>query len=931
MTNSKAPSWNDIRARAAAFASEWAKATDERAQAQMFWVEFFAIFSIDFKRVATFEAHARRITTGNHGRIDVFWPGVLIAEHKSAGKSLDDAEDQALDYIESIDPNQRPQAIITSDFAHIRLLDLKAGGEPVTINTTDLAIEIERFGFIAGYKKKTYDNEEEANIQAAKLMGSLYEELSKDGYEGHEASILLTRLLFLLFGDDTGMWERNLFAEYISERTNQDGSDLGPQLSLLFQELDRPTEKRSQSLDDHIKRFPYVNGNLFKERLDIPTFDRTMRDQLLKCFSFEWGKISPAVFGSLFQTIKSKEARRELGEHYTPEKFILRTIGPLFLDELTARVEAAKDNAQQLNKIREQLRKQNYLDPACGCGNFLIVAYRHLRRLELQILLHLQRLTPGDPQLSMDPTHGLAVTLDQFSGIEIEEWPARIAETAMFLADHQSNLELAEAFGETPDRLPITKTANIVIGNALRTKWTDVCPIGDNTLIFGNPPFMGKFTRSREEGLQLQEVFNHARGSGDIDYVCAWFAKASDFMAGTRVRAALVATNSISMGEQPSVLWAHLFRNGMAIDFAHRTFGWTSEAPGAAAVHVVIVGFSDSSAGTQNIKRLFVYEDIKRDPREIRVSDINPYLVPGPNILVSSRRTPLQENVLKMAFGSMPNDGQHLLLSVEEAETIIKSDPVAAKFIRKVIGARELIQGMSRFCLWLEDASPADIRASKVLLERIELVRLERAASNREATKKLAATPHLFGEIRQPHSSYLAIPSISSSTRRYVPIGFSPPEVIATNKILTIEGADLYCFGLLCSSAFNAWNAAISGRLKSDFQVSIEITYNNFPWPDNPANKNRIEAAAQAVIDARDGYPTASLADLYDPLAMPKDLVEVHRTLDGLVLAAYGLKKDATENEILAELFKRYQQLTKDEQLNFEQKPKRKNNKKESA
>lgn len=927
MTNSKAPSWNDIRTRAAAFASEWATATDERAQAQMFWVDFLAIFSIDFKRVATFEAHARRITTGNPGSIDVFWPRVLLAEHKSAGKSLDVAEHQALDYIESIDPNERPHAIITSDFAHIRLLDLEAGGEPVTINTKDLANEIERFGFIAGYKKKTYDNEEEANIQAAKLMGSLYEELSKDGYEGHEASILLTRLLLLLFGDDTGMWERNLFAEYISERTNQDGSDLGPQLSLLFQELGRPTEKRSQSLDDLIKRFPYVNGNLFHERLDIPTFDRTMRDQLLECFSFEWGKISPAVFGSLFQTIKSKEARRELGEHYTPEKFILRTIGPLFLDELTARVEAAKDNAQQLKKIREQLRKQNYLDPACGCGNFLIVAYRHLRRLELQILLHLQRLTPGDLQLSMDPTHGLAVTLDQFSGIEIEEWPARIAETAMFLADHQSNLELAEAFGETPDRLPITKTANIVIGNALRTKWTDVCPIGDNTLIFGNPPFGGTSLINAEQKLDLNNVWDGIKGSGNLDYVTCWHLVAARHMSGCNARTALVSTNSLSHGQQPPVIWNTLHGLDVEIDFAHRTFSWVSEAPGKAAVHCIILGFSKRQ--TKKNKTIFYYDDIKGEPSARNARNINGYLIDAPDILVENRSDSISPNTQKMLKGSQPTDAGHLSdISQEEAKRIREADHIASKYLRKLIGAQELINNQERWCLWLKDATPQDIRNSPELSKRIASVKTFREASTKAATRKDAATPHLFQEDRQPSTRYLAVPSVSSETRKYVPMALFETDVIANNLVLTISNADLYTFGMLHSSVFMTWNATVSGRLKSDYRISAEITYNTFPWPDNPANKNQIEAAAQTVLNARNNHPTASLADLYDPLAMPKDLVDAHKSLDGLVLAAYGLKKDAAENEILAELFKRYQQLTKDEQLNFEQKTKRKNNKK---
>lgn len=927
MTNSKAPSWNDIRKRAATFAAEWAGKTDERADAQTFWNEFLAIFSIDRKRVATFEAHARRITTGNHGRIDVFWPRVLLAEHKSAGKSLDDAEAQALDYYESIDTAEQPSVIITSDFAHLRILDLESGGRAVTINTKDLVIEIEQFGFIAGYKMPHFETEEEANIEAARLMGAVYEELSKDGYEGHEASILLTRLLFLLFGDDTGMWQRGLFAEFITERTTPDGSDLGPQLSMLFQELDHLETKRSQALDDYLTRFPYVNGGLFKERLDIPAFDRGMRDQLLKCCSFDWSRISPAVFGSLFQTIKSKEARRELGEHYTPENYILRLIGPLFVDDLQTRVEAAKDNAQQLKKIREQLRKQSYLDPACGCGNFLIVAYRELRRLELQILLHLQRLTPNETQLSLDPTLGLAVTLDQFHGIEIEEWPARIAETAMFLVDHQCNLELAQAFGETPDRLPITKTAKIVIANALHSDWTTICPIDDHTLIFGNPPFMGRYTRSKEETTDLQAAFNGAKGSGNIDYVCAWFAHAARYLQNTKGKTAFVSTNSITMGEQPATLWSNLRERGMHIDFAHRTFAWVSEAPGAAAVHVVIIGFSHHESKTRT---LFDYSDLKGEPIVRTVKEINPYLVDAPWVIISSRRKPISDNAPIMRFGSMPHDGGYLLLDESEATEIKKIDPVAKEYIRRLIGSAELIRNTARYCLWLVDAPATVYTTSKTIRERCAAVVEVRKVSPDPSAVKAVSTPGLFKARRQPVNKYLAVPRVSSETRMYVPLAFFEPDVIATDAVLTIDNADILCFGLISSRAFNVWNAAVSGRLKSDYRISAEITYNNYPWPENQTNHPAIEAAAQAVIDARESHPNASLADLYDPLAMPKDLADAHRTLDKQVLAAYGLASTATDNEILSELFIRYTALTTAEQLDL-QTPKRKITKRSST
>jgi type I restriction-modification system DNA methylase subunit len=918
----KPPSWNEIRTSAAAFAARWAEETNEKAEAQTFWNEFLGIFGIDRRRVAVFEKRAQRTSTAGGGFIDIFWPGTLIAEHKSAGKSLEDAEQQAIDYLESIDVDDFPGLVITSDFATLRIRDLGGDNKPYSFPLTKLPEEIDRLGHLAGYRKREFSggDEEAANVKAAKLMGRLYEELSRNGYEGHDASILLVRLLFLMFGDDTGMWEKGLFAEFIDARTAPDGSDLGAQLAHLFQVLDKEETSRPAAIDELLARFPYVNGHLFAERIDIPAFDRRMRDELVTATAFDWGKISPAVFGSLFQAIKSKEARRELGEHYTTEANIMKAIGPLFLDELDEAFAQAKDNKNRLEALHERLAGIRVLDPACGCGNFLVVAYRQLRRLELKVLTRLRELS-GERQLVLDVDSLSRIRISQFFGIEIEEWPARIAETAMFLVDQQANQELALAFGRAPDRLPIRIAPTIQMGNALQTAWDSILQFGPDTYVVGNPPFMGKYTRSEEEGRLLQHVFGNTRGSGDLDYVCAWFAKASDYISGTKARAAFVATNSIAMGEQPAVLWHRLKANNMAIDFAHQTFGWDSEAPGAAAVHVVIVGFSDQTTSGNAKKRLFVYDHLKSVPREIQVSAINAYLVDGPGVLVSSSRTPLQDFVPRMVFGSMPNDGQHLLLSAEEAEDLRRSDPTVARFIRRLIGAREMIQGQERYCLWLTDAQPSDIRNSRVILERVSSVKREREASKRQATKRLAATPHLFGEIRQPKTEYLAVPSISSSTRRYVPVGFFGPDVIASNKILMVEGADMYSFGLMNSSVFNAWNSAISGRLKSDFQISIEITYNNFPWPDTPSNRDQIEAAAQGVTDARNNHPGASLADLYDPLTMPRDLVDAHHKLDREVLAAYGLKPTSTESEILSNLFGRYSALTAD--LFTDQKPKK--------
>jgi hypothetical protein len=739
-------------------------------------------------------------------------------------------------------------------------------------------------------------------------MGQLYDAAEAAGYKDHEANVLLTRLLFLMFGDDTAMWARGLFYSFVHDRTSDDASDLGAQLAMLFQVLNTPEAERPANLDQTLVDFPYVNGGLFSENLRIAAFTPDMRHALIKAMRFGWGGISPAVFGSLFQSVKSKELRRELGEHYTPEKTIMKVIGPLFLDDLKERLTGAKGSPQKLRNLRNELATYNFIDPACGCGNFLIVAYREMRRLELQILKQLRDLKE-DNQLSLDPTLGLQVTVSQFSGIEIEEWPSKVAETAMFLVDHQMNLELAEEFGQTPDRLPIKQMLNVRVGNALTTDWRDVCPIGDNTLILGNPPFMGRYTRDKDTHTsELKSAFGDAKGSGNIDYVCAWFARAADYTGQTEARVAFIATNSVAQGEQPSVVWSYLSQRGMLIDFAHTSFAWSSDAPQAAAVHVVVVGFSRRSKVSG--ARLFLYSTPKSEASEVHAKSINGYLTAGPSVLITPRRTPLDADVQPMSFGSMPNDGGFLLVEPEEAVIIQASDPIAAKYLRKVIGARELIQGQERFCLWLIDAPASDIRASKEITRRAALVAAERTKSKRAATAALATTPTLFGENRQPAHQYLAVPRVSSESRRYVPMALCSPEVIATDSLLTIERADLLTFGVLQGRPFQVWNATVSGRMKSDFRISAEITYNNYPWPvREAAQRAAIEAAAQGVIDARTKHPDQTLADLYNPLGMPPDLLKAHEQLDRVVLAAYGLKPSATDAEVLSALFTRYEEL----------------------
>lgn len=905
---SKPPSWNEIRTNSQQFATRWEGTSDENAESQSFWNEFLGIFGIDRKRVATFEARAKRGSTGGRGRIDLLWPGTLVAEQKSAGRDLETAETQALDYLESIDVKDFPGVIITSDFGNFRVRDLGGDNTPFTFPLADLPKEIDRFGFIAGYRQRKFGDkeEEEANIKAARLMGNLYEELASTGYEGHEASVFMTRLLLLMFADDTGMWEKGLFSEFIETRTQPDGSDLGSQLAMLFQVLNKAETSRPSTIDELLLRFPYVNGHQFSDHIDIPSFDKRMRNELVRCTEFDWSKISPAVFGSLFQAVKSKEARRTLGEHYTTEHNILRALEPLFLDDLRVEYELARDNAQRLERLHDKIAKIRVLDPACGCGNFLVIAYRELRRLELKILKRIADLRK-DTQMHFDVSNMVRVRISHFYGIEIEEWPARIAETAMFLVDQQANHELAITFGNAPDRLPITNAVNITVDNALRIPWDSVLPASECSYIVGNPPFMGRYTRDRSGTDDLQAAFENAKGSGNIDYVCAWYALAARYMAGTRVRAALVSTNSITMGEQPAVLWGYMSRFEMVIDFAHRTFAWQSEAPGAAAVHVVIVGFS---AGIAMKKMLYMYDNLKAEPLVLEVGNINPYLVDAPWLVVGSRTSPLSPEAPVMRFGSMPHDGGHLLLNPEQADEVKAKDAVAAPYVARLIGSAELIRGEMRYCYWLVDAPPFVFSTSSYIVAACEKVIAVRKVSPDPSAVKAVATPGLFKARRQPLRRYLAVPRVSSETRHYVPLAFFTPDVIASDAVLTIDGADEYCFGLMTSRVFNIWNAAVSGRLKSDFRISAEITYNNFPWPHSTASRGGIAEAALTVLKVRDEFPESSLADLYNPKGMPVKLVEAHSALDKKVLAAYGLKSNASDIEVLSALFAEYAELT---------------------
>ena len=895
-------SWNEIRNRALEFSKEWEGESAEHAEAKSFWDGFFNIFGITRRRIASFERHVKKID-GKDGYIDLLWKGVLLVEHKSKGKKLSRAHEQALDYFPGLKERELPRYIIVSDFERFRLYDLDEDTKSdFTLNELHKNINI--FGFIAGYQTHKIKEEDPVNIKAAERMGELHDQMKESGYVGHELEIYLVRLLFCMFAEDTGIFERQQFEEYILLRTNEDGSDLGYHLDALFYLLNNPHEKRLTTRDEQLAAFPYVDGKLFEERLRPAAFDSKMRETLLECCDLDWSRISPAIFGSLFQSIMDKEARRNLGAHYTSEVSILKLINPLFMDNLRNEFKKLKKNKKSLIRFQEKLRNLNFLDPACGCGNFLVIAYRELRLLELDVLRELHK----NNQMSLDIDHMILIDVDQFYGIEIEEFPAQIAQVALWLMDHQMNLLVSEEFGMYFARLPLKKSPNIVNDNAISVDWEKIIKPNNLSYIIGNPPYVGKYLQTDQQKKELVNTLYEIKKANILDYVACWYYKASSIMEFNKeIETAFVSTNSITQGEQAGILWSYLFDKGLIINFAHRTFEWTSEARGKAAVHVVLIGFSFKD---RKEKHLFDYETIKADPHLSYATNINQYLVDAPNIIIESRRKPIS-NVLPIIFGSMPNDGGNLLLSPSEKDELLKKEPLAKKCLKRFYGSTEFLNNKERWCLWLTDISPNEIKDMSNVLNRIEGVKQFRLKSRREATRKLALTPMLFGEIRQPNSgNYLLIPRHSSQSRIYIPIGYMSYEDISGDANLIIPNASLKYFGVLSSSMHMAWVRAICGRIKSDYRYSANIVYNNFPWPLDSDEKvtNKIEQCAEHILDVRSRFKKSTLADLYNPLTMPPLLLKAHQNLDKSVDKAYGKSNFNTEAERVAFLFELYGQ-----------------------
>jgi len=926
--------WPEVQHRAHTFVTTWAGERRERAEKDTFWNELLAVFGVNRRQVARFEPVARRYSTGRHGYIDLLWPGRLLVEHKSAGADLDVAMKQAMDYLPAMDDADSPQLIIVCDFTRFLVRDLDAG-TTAAFTLEQLPDHLDAFGILTGHDRRL-DAEpvEDVNLRATGLLADFHDALRAAGYPDHSRRALLTRVLFCLFADDAAVWTGgpDLFEDFIRLRTDPDGSDLGAQLAWLFQLLDTPPARRAKRLPAGTEGFTYINGGLFAEMLPISDCTPQMRTALLACCRFNWSRISPAIFGSMFQNVMRDDERRALGAHYTSEANILRTIGPLFLDDLHAQLDACR-SAADLRAHRDRLAEMTFFDPACGCGNFLVIAYREIRALETECLRRLRELeqasvagrvargrsrVAGPGQQSVDVALDSKVSVGQFYGIEIEEFPARIAETAMHLADHLANRELSNVIGLAYARFPIADTARITVANALRTDWADILDPARCSYLMGNPPFVGMSWMTKEQQEDRALVFSSLsiQGSrtGRLDYVACWYAKAIDYLADSTTRAAFVSTNSLTQGDQARALGPLMLASGVRIDFAHRTFSWVSEAKGAAHVHVVIIGFS--TLADPRPLQLFSYPQLRGEGVQAIAGNINPYLVDGPNVVPAKRSTPLRAGLPTATKGSQPTDGGHLLVADSELAAV-RNDPIASKYLQRFWQGRELLNGAPRWCLWLEGVTSTELRNSPELRRRLAAVRQARLASPTASVREQAQTPALFTQRRQPRQQYLAFPEVSSENRRYIPATLLPPDDIAGNKLICWDGADLRLFGLLQSVAFTQWVAAVGGRLKSDFSLSPDLTFCTFPFPeDTPAGRKRIETAAQAVLDARAAHSGASLADLYDPLAMPADLATAHARLDREVDHQISGHRDLDDDTRLAALLDAYAVLTDEGRLN---------------
>ncbi len=913
-------SWQEIRSRAKRFSERWADAHYEKGETQSFYNEFFDIFGVDRKRVAVFERKIEMIDRNKRGFIDLFWPSVLLVEQKSAGKDLLRAEGQALDYVLGLRERDTPKFVLTCDFQRFKLLELETRKE-VAFTLPELHKHVEEFGFMLGVQRRNYGNQAAVNIKAAELLGTIHDALEAKNYRGIDLERLMVRLLFCMFADDTGIFQsKDDFLYLIEERTDENGGNVGRVLNELFEVLDTHPDNRITGMDPEFGKFPYVNGQLFTGHLRTAVFDAQMRDDLIAAAKFDWGKVSPAIFGSLFQSVMDSDERRKKGAHYTTEPNIKKVIGPLFLDELRDeldRLKARRDGGKRpaLLAFQQKLGSLHFFDPTCGCGNFLVVTYRELRGLEQEVL---EAVYDVNSPLLLEVEALSIVRLAQFHGIELEEFPAHIAEVAMWMTEHLANIELGRTFGKVFADIPLTDSANIVHGDALEIDWNTVLPHEQCFAIMGNPPFVGAKFQSAEQRQQVRDLARLGGSGGTLDFVCAWFIKAGAYIDGGPTRIGLVSTNSITQGEQVAQLWPILFeRYGLEIAFAHRTFAWGSDARGKAHVHVVIIGLTHRSVEPKE-KRLFSYDDINGEPDETAHDALTAYLfdagsVGNRHLVVKEEARPIN-GATKVKIGSKPIDGGNFIFDSEERDRFLELEPDAVTYLRPYVGSHEFINGYTRWILALHSVSPNQLRAMPLVKERVAAVKQFREASRSRPTQVLALTPQHYHVNVLPEGDFLVIPKVSSERRDYVPMGWLRSPTVPSDLVFVVENSTMFCFALLTSAMHMAWLRHMGGRLKSDYRYSIGLVYNTFPWPDpSLIQRDQIEQVAQTVLDARAAWPTSSLADLYDPNTMPANLRKAHAALDLAVDRLYRPKAKgapfATDRDRVEHLFGLYEAL----------------------
>ena len=915
------------KAAAKKFVEFWKGKGYEKGESQKFWIDLLTnVYGVD--NISSFITFEDQVHLDHTSFIDGYILSTkVMIEQKSLGKDLNkpikQSDDsllnpfqQAKRYITELPVSKHPRWVVTCNFSEFYVYDMeRPNGEPEIIKLSELSKDYYRLNFLVDNGNEHLKKEMEVSLQAGEIVGKLYNAILKQ-YRDPEnpdslrsLNMLCVRLVFCLYAEDAGIFGRhNMFHDYLSKFEVR---DVRKALIELFRMLDRKYSDRDPYDDTPVSEFPYVNGGLFAdENIEIPHFNEEIVDLLLKNASedFDWSMISPTIFGAVFESTLNPETRRKGGMHYTSIENIHKVIDPLFLDELKAELEEIKQYKQpktieeKVEKFKDKLASLKFLDPACGSGNFLTETYISLRRLENEAI----RLTLDNGQLMFDVDGVIKVSIGQFYGIEINDFAVTVAKTALWIAESQMMHETEEIISKNLDFLPLKSYANIVEGDALRIDWESVVPKSELNYIMGNPPFVGKKEQSKEQKNEVIEIFGKkVKGVGNLDYVTCWYRKAVDIMKGTNIHTAFVSTNSICQGEQVPIFWKELLSLGVIINFAHRTFRWDSEASLKAHVHCVIIGFALSKQ-SKNV----LYSSEKM----MIVDNINPYLVSAPTIIIENRNKCINKNAPQIYYGSMPIDDGHLILNQKEVDDLIAENEENKKYIRKYVGGAELIKGKDRWCLWLENVSPKEIRNSNIIMERIKLTQEFRKSSDRPQTLALADTPTLFGEIRQPKTDMIVIPKVSSENRRYIPISFVTPDIIVNGSALIIPDASIYHFGVLISNVHMCWMRTVAGRMKSDYQYSGSVVYNNFPWCDpTPEQKAKIEQTAQTILDARALYPDCSLADLYDETVMPPELRKAHQANDRAVMQAYGFDvKTMTESSCVAELMKMYKDMTEE-------------------